>query len=58
VGKGVMAADGDSHKRQRKNISPGFTTVKIREYTSTFYDCAHKVRFFSLMQYLMNGPDT
>jgi cytochrome P450 len=53
-----MAADGESHKRQRKNISPGFTTVKIREYTSTFYDCAHKARFFSLMQYLMDGSDT
>jgi cytochrome P450 len=39
----MIAADGQSHKRQKKAISPGFTSVKIREYTSIFYDCAHKV---------------
>jgi cytochrome P450 len=44
VGSGLLAADGESHKRQRKNISPGFTSVKIREYLPTFYDSAHKVR--------------
>jgi cytochrome P450 len=44
LGRGLIAADGASHKRQKKAIAPGFTSVKIREYTSAFYDCAHKVR--------------
>jgi hypothetical protein len=44
VGRGVIWADGETHRRQRKAIDPGFTSVKIREYTAIFYDCAHKVR--------------
>jgi cytochrome P450 len=45
VGRGLIAADGESHRRQWKVIAPGFSTVKIREYTSTFLECAHKVRY-------------
>jgi cytochrome P450 len=44
----MIAADGESHKRQKKAISPGFTSVKIREYTSLFYDCAHRVEYSQL----------
>jgi cytochrome P450 len=43
VGRGLLSADGDAHKRQRKSINPGFTSVKIREYSKIFTDCAHKV---------------
>jgi cytochrome P450 len=43
VGSGLISSDGESHKRQKKAISPGFTSVKIREYTQIFLDCAHKV---------------
>jgi hypothetical protein len=57
VGKGIFAADGESHKRQKKNISPGFTSVKIREYTSTFYDCAHKVSLCQLPQCWIASSD-
>lgn len=47
----MIGADGASHKRQRKSISPGFTTVKIREYSATFQNCAQKVRkYVVLMQ--------
>jgi cytochrome P450 len=48
VGKGVLWADGESHKRQRKSISPGFSNVKMREYTPIFFDAAYKASFVSL----------
>jgi hypothetical protein len=44
VGGGLIAADGEDHKRQRKQISPGFTTVRIREYSEVFFTCSQKVR--------------
>jgi cytochrome P450 len=43
VGLGLIASDGEDHKRQRKQISPGFTTAKIREYSELFFACSHKV---------------
>jgi cytochrome P450 len=44
MGRGILWSDGDSHKRQRKAMAPGFSNVKIREYTPIFYDAAYKVR--------------
>ncbi|KAI0655272.1 cytochrome P450 [Cubamyces menziesii] len=37
-GRGLLWAEGESHKRQRKAISPAFSNVAIRRLTSVFYD--------------------
>ncbi|KZT67044.1 cytochrome P450 [Daedalea quercina L-15889] len=44
VGRGVLWAEGDSHKRQRKALSPAFSNAEIRKMTSVFYDSAYKVK--------------
>ncbi|TFY68884.1 hypothetical protein EVJ58_g742 [Rhodofomes roseus] len=44
VGRGVLWAEGDSHKRQRKALSPAFSNAAIRKLTSVFYDSAYKVK--------------
>ncbi|KAG1803010.1 cytochrome P450 [Suillus variegatus] len=43
IGRGVLWADGESHKRQRKALNPAFTAAVIRNLTSVFHDAAHKV---------------
>ncbi|KAG2341448.1 cytochrome P450 [Suillus weaverae] len=42
VGRGMLWADGESHKRQRKALSPAFSAAAIRSLTSVFLDAAHK----------------
>ncbi|KAG1860917.1 cytochrome P450 [Suillus subluteus] len=42
LGKGVLWADGESHKRQRKALNPAFSAAAIRSLTSVFHDAAHK----------------
>ncbi|KAG1797326.1 cytochrome P450 [Suillus plorans] len=42
IGRGVLWADGESHKRQRKALNPAFTAAAIRSLTSVFHDAAHK----------------
>jgi cytochrome P450 len=42
IGRGVLWADGESHKRQRKALNPAFSAAAIRSLTSVFYDAAHK----------------
>ncbi|KAH9928825.1 cytochrome P450 [Fomitopsis serialis] len=44
VGRGVLWAEGDSHKRQRKALTPAFSNAAIRRMTSVFYDSAYKVK--------------
>ncbi|KAH7907652.1 cytochrome P450 [Hygrophoropsis aurantiaca] len=44
VGKGLLWADGEDHKRQRKSLTPAFTSAAIRKLTSIFYDTAHKAK--------------
>ncbi|KZT22281.1 cytochrome P450 [Neolentinus lepideus HHB14362 ss-1] len=44
VGRGLLWADGDSHKRQRKALSPAFSNAAIRKLTSVFYDSAYKLK--------------
>ncbi|KAG0696075.1 cytochrome P450 [Suillus ampliporus] len=41
-GRGVLWADGESHKRQRKTLNPAFSAAAIRSLTSIFQDAAHK----------------
>ncbi|KAI0829191.1 cytochrome P450 [Trametes gibbosa] len=43
-GRGLLWAEGDSHKRQRKAISPAFSNVAIRRMTSIFYDSVYKLK--------------
>ncbi|KAG1844115.1 cytochrome P450, partial [Suillus tomentosus] len=43
IGRGVLWADGESHKRQRKALNPAFTAVAIHSLTSVFQCAAHKV---------------
>ncbi|KAG1893815.1 cytochrome P450 [Suillus fuscotomentosus] len=42
MGRGVLWADGESHKRQRKALNPAFSAAVIRNLTSVFHDAAHK----------------
>ncbi|KZT67557.1 cytochrome P450 [Daedalea quercina L-15889] len=44
VGRGVLWAQGDVHKRQRKALTPAFSNAAIRRMTSHFYDSAYKVK--------------
>ncbi|KAI0352523.1 cytochrome P450 [Trametes cingulata] len=43
-GRGLLWAEGESHKRQRKAISPAFSNVAIRRLTSVFYDSVYKLK--------------
>ncbi|TFK65852.1 cytochrome P450 [Pluteus cervinus] len=43
-GRGLLWAEGDSHKRQRKALSPAFSNAAIRRLTSVFYDSAYKTK--------------
>ncbi|OJA09904.1 hypothetical protein AZE42_06198 [Rhizopogon vesiculosus] len=42
LGRGLLWADGEIHKRQRKILNPAFSAAAIRSLTSIFQDAAHK----------------
>ncbi|KAG1836274.1 cytochrome P450, partial [Suillus subalutaceus] len=42
IGRGMLWADGESHKRQRKALNPAFSAAAIRSLISVFHDAAHK----------------
>ncbi|KAG1778181.1 cytochrome P450 [Suillus placidus] len=42
IGRGVLWADGESHKRQRKALNPAFSAAAIRSLTYVLHDAAHK----------------
>jgi len=44
VGRGLLWAEGDNHKRQRKALSPAFSNAAIRNVTSVFFDSGYKVK--------------
>ncbi|KIM86964.1 hypothetical protein PILCRDRAFT_815408 [Piloderma croceum F 1598] len=44
MGKGILLAEGDIHKRQRKSLTPAFSNVAIRQLTPVFIDSAYKVK--------------
>ncbi|KAG1818504.1 cytochrome P450 [Suillus subaureus] len=44
VGRGVLSSQGESHRRQRKALTPAFSNAAIRKLTSVFYDSAYKVK--------------
>ncbi|KZT42791.1 cytochrome P450 [Sistotremastrum suecicum HHB10207 ss-3] len=43
LGKGIFAAEGDAHKRQRKVINPAFTAQSVRGVAPIFFDKAEKL---------------
>ncbi|KAJ7744174.1 cytochrome P450 [Mycena metata] len=43
-GRGLLWAEGESHKRQRKALTPAFSNAAIRKLTEVFYDSAHKLK--------------
>ncbi|KAL5488430.1 hypothetical protein ACEPAI_6548 [Sanghuangporus weigelae] len=44
IGKGLLWAEGDSHRRQRRTLSPAFTNAAIRTLTPVFFDSGYKVK--------------
>lgn len=44
LGRGLIWADGESHRRQRKAVSSAFSNAAIRKVTSVFFDSAYKVK--------------
>ncbi|KAF7331244.1 hypothetical protein MKEN_00001400 [Mycena kentingensis (nom. inval.)] len=43
-GRGLLWAEGEDHKRQRKALTPAFSNAAIRRSTGVFYDSAHKLQ--------------
>ncbi|KAJ7062871.1 cytochrome P450 [Mycena amicta] len=43
-GRGVLWAEGDMHKRQRKALTPAFSNAAIRRLTPVFFDSAYKLK--------------
>ncbi|KAF8584689.1 cytochrome P450 [Ramaria rubella] len=41
---GLLVAEGESHKRQRKILNPSFTTSQVQELMPIFYEKAMKLR--------------
>jgi len=44
VGRGVLWAEGESHRRQRKVLTPAFGPGAIKDLTGTLYDCAYRLK--------------
>ncbi|KZT57538.1 cytochrome P450 [Calocera cornea HHB12733] len=44
VGSGLLIAEGDLHRRQRKIMNPSFAPAQIRELTPLFWDKALELR--------------
>ncbi|WVQ75739.1 hypothetical protein IAR50_005370 [Cryptococcus sp. DSM 104548] len=43
IGNGLVGAEGDHHKRQRKAMTPGFSPAAIRDMAPVFYDVAYEL---------------
>ncbi|KAG2151477.1 cytochrome P450 [Suillus clintonianus] len=44
IGKGLLWSEGETHRRQRKALTPAFSNAAIRKLTAVFYDSAYKVK--------------
>uniref|UniRef100_P9WEJ0 Cytochrome P450 monooxygenase claO n=1 Tax=Ampulloclitocybe clavipes TaxID=56467 RepID=CLAO_AMPCV len=44
VGRGLLWSEGESHRRQRKALSPAFSNAAIRRLTSVFFDSSYKMK--------------
>ncbi|KAF0542315.1 cytochrome P450 [Gigaspora margarita] len=43
-GDGILLAEGDSHKRQRKMMNPSFAFANVKEMVPTFVQAGHKLK--------------
>ncbi|CAG8498768.1 35623_t:CDS:2 [Racocetra persica] len=43
-GDGILLAEGDTHKRQRKMMSPSFAFTNVKEMVPTFVQAGHKLK--------------
>ncbi|KAK7053736.1 cytochrome P450 [Favolaschia claudopus] len=43
-GQGLLWAEGEDHKRQRKALTPAFSNAAIRRLTEVFYDSGYKLK--------------
>ncbi|KAF0542320.1 cytochrome P450 [Gigaspora margarita] len=50
VGEGLLLAQGDSHKRQRKMMNPSFAFSNVKEMVPTFVQAGHKLKDFWMKQ--------
>ncbi|KIO34087.1 hypothetical protein M407DRAFT_17000 [Tulasnella calospora MUT 4182] len=55
-GKGVLFAEGDDHRRQRKIMNPCFGLGRIRDLMPVFYDKAFELRDIWVRQVVEGGP--
>ncbi|GAA6058942.1 hypothetical protein JCM10212_002894 [Sporobolomyces blumeae] len=44
LGRGVLFAEGEDHRRQRRILQPAFSPARIRELTPTFFEHAYRLR--------------
>ncbi|KZT42326.1 cytochrome P450 [Sistotremastrum suecicum HHB10207 ss-3] len=44
LGKGLIFADGDPHRQQRRLLNPAFSNLHIRQMTPTFFSKAFELR--------------
>ncbi|KAI5998243.1 cytochrome P450 [Pisolithus albus] len=44
LGPGILWAQGEDYKRQRKSLAPAFSQAAIRKFTPIFYNSAHKAK--------------
>ncbi|KAF7289757.1 hypothetical protein MIND_01349300 [Mycena indigotica] len=44
IGHGLLYAEGEDHKRQRKALTPAFSNAAIRRLTEVFFDSAYKLK--------------
>ncbi|BGP16891.1 hypothetical protein JCM10213_007336 [Rhodosporidiobolus nylandii] len=43
LGKGILFAEGDDHRRQRRIMQPSFSAAHLRELVPLFFEQAHKL---------------
>lgn len=44
IGPGLLAVHGDVHRKQRRMLTPAFSTTHLRNVTPAFYTVARNVR--------------
>ncbi|EIN06514.1 cytochrome P450 [Punctularia strigosozonata HHB-11173 SS5] len=57
VGEGLLIAEGDAHRRQRRVMNPGFGPAQVRELTGIFIDKAAQLRDAWLSEARKKGND-
>ncbi|KAJ7650922.1 cytochrome P450 [Roridomyces roridus] len=44
LGEGLFTSEGDSHKRQRRALTPAFSNVAVKDMGPIFFDSAYKAK--------------